>query len=572
MRKRIAIPMVLLGLASALALTPIAADAAVSDAAVIALNSIEFDKFGTVTGDVVVNDVAGEPTLAPGFELSVDKFVRLGGDVLADSIDLDRKAEVSGTVGCNDGVGVACGGLDLPVFDLLPVFRPAVVDPGAPVVVVGRKEAVTLPAGSYGHIETARGATLELSGGGYDIASIDGGRDLDIVFLGPTQLRVAGDITFDKYTTIAAGPGLSGRDLVIYASGNVDIDKNFTGAANFYLEATCVAEDDDGNCVETTGLFSLDKRGTLVGSLIASDADFDKGAQITLDSAFNLAPTADGQTVETLGVDPIVITLTGSDPDGDALTFTIVAGPSAGAITAGPTPVGPTSATVTYDAAVEGAADQFVFRVDDGKGGSDNAAVDINPSDDTPDPPDLAGILAKDDELEVVQGAVDVPITLVAAAPIAPQPDPIGDLTFAITSAPDQGGSVTTPVSTAEVPVRSATVEYTPLAGFTGIETFGFEACEATAPANCDQGEITISVEPATPPAPPVAVPQNVSLAQGTEIEINLAVPIAQDGPTDETGREGQCGNGELDPGEQCDDGNLLNGDGCDDQCMDEPQ
>ncbi len=288
---------------------------------------------------------------------------------------------------------------------------------------------------------------------------------------------------------------------------------------------------------------------------------------LVLDSAFNLAPMADGQTVITGGADPIVITLTGSDPDGDALTFTIVSGPSVGSLTAGP-PRPPASTTPTTPTS-KTPADQFVFKVDDGKGGTDQAVVDINPSDDPPDPPVLSGVLAKDDSAEVVQGATDVAITLVAAAPIAPQPNPIGDLTFAITSAPDQGGSVTTPATVPGTPVRSAEVEYTPLATFTGTEEFTFEACDATV-TFCDQGTITIDVLPETQPAPPVAAPQSVATSQATPVEINLAIPAGQEDPSNEGGRDTLCGNGEIDPGEQCDDGNMLNGDGCDDQCNSE--
>ena len=537
---------------------PAPADAAVSDAVIIALNSVKLDRDADVLGDVVVNEAASAPTLEPGFELSIDRGVVIDGDVRADSVDIDSKATVNGAVECNDGDG-GCAGLALPVFAPLPPFRAAVpgdgsganCQPGGDCFVASGTQA--LAPGAYRDISVAPGATVELSPGGYDAASFSGG---NISFAGAVLLRVAGDASFSSGASITAGAGLSGRDLIVYVGGNVDFGKAAAVAANFHV----------------AGRFHMDRDSSLSGSVIAFDADFDKNADLDLDSAFNLAPTADGQTVETLGVDPIVITLTGSDPDGDSLTFSIVSGPSAGAITAGPDQATASSATVTYDANVEGAADQFVFQVDDGKGGSDIAVVDINPVDDPPDPPGLDRILAKDDEIEVSAGASDVPVTLVAAAPIAPEPNAIGDLTFAITSAPDQGGSVTTPLATAETPVRSATVEYTPDPGFTGVETFGFEACEAALPTNCDQAVITVNVETATPPAPPVALDQSVTTAQETRIDINLAIPEGQDAPSNQTGRGSLCGNGDLDQGEQCDDGNLVNGDGCDDQCMTELQ
>ena len=573
MIRRKAIPLALLALAGVAAGAPIAADAAVSDAVIIALNSIEIERQSEVTGDVVVNQTDEAPNHGPsGADLQVDKDSTIDGDLYAETVALGRGAST----------GTVFDGTDYmpPILEPLPAFRSASFDDGQakPDVFVDDGEIETLAAGQYGTVTIAQNGTLELSGS-YDVEAVEtattaGGQCphpcRTIRFSGATQLRVAGRFDVGTFASIEAAAGSFGRDLVAYIDGaNADpADPNSRPAAAAIGRGSTVA----GNFYVPGGTFHLERQSTLTGSIIAFDAAIDREATLHLDSAFNLAPTADGQTVETLGVAPIVITLTGSDPDGDALTFTIVAGPSAGAITAGPTPVSPTSATVTYDAAVEGAADQFVFRVDDGKGGSDNAVVDINPSDDPPDPPALDGILAKDDEAEVIQGAIDVPLTLVAAAPVAPEPNPIGDLTFAITSAPDQGGSVSTPVSTTEVPVRSATVDYTPLAGFTGIETFGFRACEVALPTNCDQGTFTIDVQAATPPAPPVAVPQSVSTSQAVQVDINLAVPLGGSGPSNQGGRDSLCGNGDVDAGEQCDDGNLLNGDGCDDQCMDEGQ
>ncbi|MFQ5350300.1 MAG: Ig-like domain-containing protein, partial [Thermoanaerobaculia bacterium] len=322
------------------------------------------------------------------------------------------------------------------------------------------------------------------------------------------------------------------------------IGRGSTAAANFYVPA---------------GTFHLERQSTLTGSVIAFDAAINREATIVLDSAFNFAPVADAQTVTTSG-GAASFNLTGSDVDGDTLTFTLVSGPSIGSLSGLPASdaANPTASVgVTYSGGADGVADQFVFMVDDNKGGTDTAVVDINPSDDPPDPPDLPGILAKDDSLEVIQGATDVPITLVAAAPIAPEPNAIGDLVFSIFTGPDQGGSVTTPVSNAETPVRSADVEYTPLATFTGTETFVFQACEVAAPTNCDQGTVTISVQATAAPDPPVAFDQSVTTAVDGSVTINLVSPENTEG--DPEGRSctqnSDCATGFI-----CDNGSCVPG------------
>ncbi len=177
---------------------------------IIALNSVKLDKDAEVTGDVVVNDAASAPTLEPGFELSIDRGVTINGDVRADSVDIDSKATVNGAVECNDGNG-ACAGLDLPVFTTLPTFRPAVPGDGSGGNCLPQGDCTVpagtqvLAAGAYGDITIGDYATLELSGSGYDVTSISGGKSSTIRFSASTQLRVAGDVWLDKDAAIAAG-------------------------------------------------------------------------------------------------------------------------------------------------------------------------------------------------------------------------------------------------------------------------------------------------------------------------------------------------------------------------------
>ncbi len=94
----------------------------------------------------------------------------------------------------------------------------------------------------------------------------------------------------------------------------------------------------------------------------------------------NNPPSADPQSVSTDEDTPVGITLTGSDPDGDPLSFAVASGPSHGTLS-GSAP----NLTYTPDANFNG-SDSFTFTVNDGQATSSPAAVDItvNPVNDAP--------------------------------------------------------------------------------------------------------------------------------------------------------------------------------------------
>jgi hypothetical protein len=106
-------------------------------------------------------------------------------------------------------------------------------------------------------------------------------------------------------------------------------------------------------------------------STVSSDISFDLQLLGNVIGA-NTAPVANPQTVTVIQNTPRAITLTGSDADGDTLTYSIVAGPSHGVLTG--TPPG-----VTYiPASGYLGADSFTFKVNDGKVDSAPATISIN--------------------------------------------------------------------------------------------------------------------------------------------------------------------------------------------------
>ena len=91
-------------------------------------------------------------------------------------------------------------------------------------------------------------------------------------------------------------------------------------------------------------------------------------------SAVNDAPVANGQSITTPQNVAKSITLTGSDVDGDALTYAIVSSPSHGSLSGTPP-------NVTYTPATDyTGGDSFTFKVNDGRVDSAPAIVSVTVS------------------------------------------------------------------------------------------------------------------------------------------------------------------------------------------------
>ena len=92
---------------------------------------------------------------------------------------------------------------------------------------------------------------------------------------------------------------------------------------------------------------------------------------VTFTINVNGKPTANEQSVSTIENTPKAITLTGSDPNNDPLTFTVTSSPAHGSLTG-------TAPSLTYTPAnLYAGDDQFNFKVNDGKLDSNEATVSI---------------------------------------------------------------------------------------------------------------------------------------------------------------------------------------------------
>src|SRR4029079_19304088 len=199
---------------------------------------------------------------------------------------------------------------------------------------------------------------------------------------------------------------------------------------------------------------------------------------------FNQPPVAEKQSVAANTADPTGITLKATDPQGNALTYAIVSEPQSGTITDLNEETG--SLVYTSDAGFTG-KDSFTFNANDGTVDSNTATVTITVN--SVNQPPVA------EKQSVAANTADpTGITLKAT-------DPQGNaLTYAIVSEP-QSGTIT------DLNEETGSLVYTSDAGFTGKDSFTFNANDGTVDSNT--ATVTITVNSVN--QPPVAEKQSVA-------------------------------------------------------------
>ena len=190
-------------------------------------------------------------------------------------------------------------------------------------------------------------------------------------------------------------------------------------------------------------------------------------------TALAAAPVAAHQDVNTSEDAALLVVLTGTDPDGDLLTFAIDTQASNGAVSAptntscdGNTPSACT-AEVTYTPSENfNGSDSFTYSVNDGVDGPDTATIDV-----TVDPVNDAPV-ASDGTASTNEGVV-VGIDLGDSASDVETAD--GDLAYTIGSGPTHGGL------SGSGKVRT----YTPDPNYNGPDSFTFKVTDRGDPDNC---------------------------------------------------------------------------------------
>ena len=189
------------------------------------------------------------------------------------------------------------------------------------------------------------------------------------------------------------------------------------------------------------------------------------------DASGNSPPVADDQSVTTPEDTSITFTLTATDPDGDPLTYDIVAFPAHGNLDISNLPV----VTYTPHSNYNG-PDSFTFTASDTSQAQSNVAtvsITVTPVNDAP--------TANDQALTTPQGT-PLAITLTG------QDVDGNSLLFNVLSGPSHG--------TLMPPGTSPNRTYTPNPGYTGADSFSFEAHDGTVPSA--PATVSISVLAAT--------------------------------------------------------------------------
>lgn len=204
--------------------------------------------------------------------------------------------------------------------------------------------------------------------------------------------------------------------------------------------------------------------------------------------AVNDAPVANSQNVSTDEDAAIAIILTGSDVDGDSLSYSILTMPVHGVL-AGTAP----NLTYTPDANYNG-ADSFTFEVNDGNVASASAeiAITINPVNDGPVAGAQSLSVAEDAALAITLSAFDI------------DGDPLSYL-------------VVVPPANGTLSGTAPNLTYTPNADFNGTDSFTFEAADGSASGSA---VIEITVTPVNDA--PTADDQSVSTDEDTVVPIIL--------------------------------------------------
>jgi hypothetical protein len=205
----------------------------------------------------------------------------------------------------------------------------------------------------------------------------------------------------------------------------------------------------------------------------------------------NDPPQANQETMTAEEDTPLSLKVTATDPDGDALTYSILSSPSNGTVSG----LDPATGQLTYNPNPNyNGPDSFTFQVCDPSEACDTAMVSIT-VEGVPDAPiadSQALTTPEDNPLPVTVSATDA------------DDDP---LTYGVISDPSNG-------TISEFDPVTGTLVYTPDQDFYGTDSFVFEACDPDPHHGCAQATVTISVTPVNDP--PRAQDQNRVTAEDT--------------------------------------------------------
>ncbi|MES2660436.1 MAG: Ig-like domain-containing protein [Verrucomicrobiota bacterium] len=203
----------------------------------------------------------------------------------------------------------------------------------------------------------------------------------------------------------------------------------------------------------------------------------------------NQAPVAVSKSLSTPESTPLAVTLSGTDANGDALTYSIASNPTKGTLTG-------TAPNLTYTPSADFlGSDSFTYRAHDGTLDSAAATVSL-----TVTPVNHAPVAIS----KSVTAAEDTPLPMVLGGTDSDN----NSLTFTIVSGPAHGA----------LSGSAANRTYTPAANYNGADSFTFRVNDGT----LNSANATISITVSAINDAPVAVSKSVTTEEDTPLPITL--------------------------------------------------
>jgi len=187
-------------------------------------------------------------------------------------------------------LGSVTGTMPLPLL-ALPVFP--VITPGTLAKEVAKNGTLTLGPGSYGAVRVAQGGTLILTGGLYQLRSLDLAQNATVRFKGATQMRIKTELGSGAKARLILDQtvaGLGASQIVIYVEGsdtscahNEGDDDDDHGPAAVHIGQSNVVQ---ANIYSASGTIWLKSKTQATGAFIGNHVRIGQNVTLTLDSAF----------------------------------------------------------------------------------------------------------------------------------------------------------------------------------------------------------------------------------------------------------------------------------------------
>jgi uncharacterized repeat protein (TIGR03803 family) len=201
---------------------------------------------------------------------------------VVDNVLINRRASVLGSISSP----MATPFLTMPAAPT--------VAPGTTAIAVAKNRTMTLAAGAYDTVHVGHGATLILTGGLYQMRSLDVDAHATVVFHAASEIRIATELDTNARAKLILDPavaGLRASHVVIYVAGDdtvchhadADQDGDDAGQVSVHMGSQSVVQ---ANIYAVNGTVWLKSGTQATGAFVGVHVRVGVNAVLTLDSAF----------------------------------------------------------------------------------------------------------------------------------------------------------------------------------------------------------------------------------------------------------------------------------------------